>query len=261
MDNDELLEMAGDSQFIEGIYNYCDRWCEQCPLTSRCLLYATEQVDDPNPATRYRRNEAFWRKFQDTFQMTHDLINSLADERSIDLNSSDIEAVAKEIGQRRERTEENEMSQSASDYAEAVEEWFKREDTLVESIEIILKENMDDTDISRNIADSFAVIRWYQFQIAAKIMRGLSQREVEAEEPQPDWQKDSDGSIKIALIGMDRSINAWGSLRDIMPDKSKSVLPMLTQLEQMRRQTEKEFPSARNFLRLGFDMMPGGSLN
>ena len=37
-----LKELAGDPQFISGVYNYCDRWCERCPLTSRCFVYATE---------------------------------------------------------------------------------------------------------------------------------------------------------------------------------------------------------------------------
>ena len=26
--------------FIVGIFNYCDRWCEVCPFTSRCRLFA-----------------------------------------------------------------------------------------------------------------------------------------------------------------------------------------------------------------------------
>ncbi len=26
--------------FIVGIFNYCDRWCERCPLTSRCRVFA-----------------------------------------------------------------------------------------------------------------------------------------------------------------------------------------------------------------------------
>ncbi len=28
---------------VEGIYNYCDRWCERCTYTSRCLNYAIDQ--------------------------------------------------------------------------------------------------------------------------------------------------------------------------------------------------------------------------
>ena len=27
--------------FIVGIFNYCDRWCERCPLTGRCRVFAT----------------------------------------------------------------------------------------------------------------------------------------------------------------------------------------------------------------------------
>ena len=26
--------------FIVGVYNYCDRWCEQCQFTSRCRVFA-----------------------------------------------------------------------------------------------------------------------------------------------------------------------------------------------------------------------------
>jgi hypothetical protein len=42
----ELLE-----GFIVGIFNFCDRWCETCALTSRCRLFADlaryEAVNDP----------------------------------------------------------------------------------------------------------------------------------------------------------------------------------------------------------------------
>ena len=27
---------------ISGIYNYCDRWCEKCSYTNRCLLFKQE---------------------------------------------------------------------------------------------------------------------------------------------------------------------------------------------------------------------------
>ena len=41
----DLIELAQNPDFISGIYNYCDRWCERCQFTSRCFLYATEQAD------------------------------------------------------------------------------------------------------------------------------------------------------------------------------------------------------------------------
>ena len=58
-----LTELASNPDLISGIYNYCDRWCERCPLTSRCLVFATEQVDHNGSAQSHDlNNEAFWHK-------------------------------------------------------------------------------------------------------------------------------------------------------------------------------------------------------
>lgn len=46
MKRQRLRQRAKNPNNIEGIYNFCDRWCERCALTSRCLLYQMEQ-DDP----------------------------------------------------------------------------------------------------------------------------------------------------------------------------------------------------------------------
>jgi hypothetical protein len=141
----DLLEMALDPRFIEGIYNYCDRWCERCPFTSRCLVYAQEHADADGPEANDINNEAFWHVEDDA-----------------------------------------------------------EEDDVTEGLQ----------------------------------------------------QKDSDGSIKVALIGMDRSIGAWGRLKEEFPEQAGDVLPLLVHLERLRRKTEHTFPNARNFIRPGFDEAP-----
>ena len=40
-----------ENNFIPGIFNYCDRWCERCPLTARCSVYA--MVEDEQQADEY----------------------------------------------------------------------------------------------------------------------------------------------------------------------------------------------------------------
>lgn len=65
--------------------------------------------------------------------------------------------------------------------------------------------------------------------------------------------KEADGSVKVALIGIDRSIIAWGILRDCFPEKTDDLLSILLHLDRLRRQCEKEFPNARTFVRPGFD--------
>ena len=34
--------MAAEPDLIPGIYTYCDRWCERCAFTSRCLQFRLE---------------------------------------------------------------------------------------------------------------------------------------------------------------------------------------------------------------------------
>ena len=42
--------------FIVSIFNYCDRWCERCPLTARCRVFAMsaeqEFESDHGPLTQ-----------------------------------------------------------------------------------------------------------------------------------------------------------------------------------------------------------------
>jgi len=49
MDKDKLIEMAENPDLIPGIYNYCDRWCERCTFTSRCLTFLTEEEKRESP--------------------------------------------------------------------------------------------------------------------------------------------------------------------------------------------------------------------
>src|SRR2546425_6667801 len=91
MDKNDPFDLAENPAFISGIYNYCDRWCERCSFTSRCLLYATEQADPDldDPEVRDIRNEKFWRKLQEIFTSTARMIAEHAAEAGIDLDAGD----------------------------------------------------------------------------------------------------------------------------------------------------------------------------
>ncbi|MGB5746440.1 MAG: hypothetical protein WBM69_05630 [Desulfobacterales bacterium] len=98
------------------------------------------------------------------------------------------------------------------------------------------------------------VIRWYQHQIYVKLRRALHSAHDEAtEDDLDDYPKDSDGSTKVSLIGMDRSISAWGKIIKNFPDEEDSILGIIAHLDRLRRRTETEFPDARAFVRPGFD--------
>jgi hypothetical protein len=91
MDKEKLKKLGEDPRFISGIYNYCDRWCERCPFTSRCMNFELSEEDFADPETRDLQNEAFWNKLSETFQVTLELLKEMAEERGIDLDSIDDE--------------------------------------------------------------------------------------------------------------------------------------------------------------------------
>jgi hypothetical protein len=246
-----LLEKAKNPKNIPGIYNYCDRWCERCQFTSRCLNYDLEEERDLDELDI--SNEAFWNRVTETLQTTFELIKDMAEEAGVDLD--EIEPIEKE----EDDTVVHIISSVSLNYADMVDKWM-------EDNEHLLLEKFEEQDrrsglslVRSSIAadpvpleDIIEIIRWYQYQIHVKISRALSSKKDEDREPPDDFPKDSDGSAKVALIGIDRSISAWGEMAGYFPEE-KEVLKIIKFLKRLNEMTEKEFPDARSFKRPGFD--------
>ncbi len=284
MNKDELTELAGNPNFISGIYNYCDRWCERCPLSARCFLYATEQADPDldDPEVRDITNEKFWNKLRSIFQSTAEMITEWAAEAGVDLEAIDTAEEIAEHQREIEEAEQHELSQAARQYVTAVEGWFREEFATEENVHDDTTGDSQSYEMDLTVSDAVEVIRWYQFFIAVKLMRALSgsnrideedlddEDEVlsfdftspsEEDDENVDYdaviarasRMDSNGSAKIALVAMDRSAGAWRALQISLPEKAETIKPMLIELERLRRSTEARFPRARDFIRPGFD--------
>lgn len=256
----DLFKLAEDPRFISGIYNYCDRWCERCPFTSRCLVYAQEQQDKNDPAAHDITNEAFWQKLGEIFQQTNKMLHEMAKERGIDLDAIDLAEVDRRERRHRKEAENHELARAAKAYADMVEEWFETERNIFSEKQQELNTMLEleiggrkPQKVAASIGDAIEVIQWYQHQIYVKLMRALMQDDFELLDDDKPFPKDSDGSAKVALIAMDRSIAAWGTLRKHFPEKTDNILDLLVYLDRLRRQTEQHFPDARNFVRPGFD--------
>jgi hypothetical protein len=238
-----LTDLANNPDLISGIYNYCDRWCERCPLTSRCLVYATEQEDDYSFPGNDLRNEAFWQKLSVVFQETREMIVEWAKDAGVDLNGSKDEDESRQH-RKRQLVDNHPLTKAGKKYANAASDWFRELDQMSE-----VPENFE------QLEDAREVVQWYQYQIAVKTMRALSGRKEELEEDPEiiEFPKDSDGSAKVALIGVDRSIAAWRLMQLSLPERTASIVPLILQLERLRNRLEKAFPEARDFVRPGFD--------
>ena len=246
-----LLEKAKNPNNIPGIYNYCDRWCERCPFTSRCLN--CELDESGNPEELDITNEAFWRKFRESLETAFDLLKDMAEEMGLDLN--EIEPIEEEDDDGIVHM----LSSLSRNYADMVSKWMKdHKDALLNKCEeqeqipgprLVPSKPIKEEPAS--LEDLLEIIRWYQHQIHVKLSGALDSKKDEEEE-ESDYPKDSDGSAKVALIGIDRSMGAWRMMADTFPEE-KELLKIHSLLTRLRLMTEKEFPDARSFKRPGFD--------
>ena len=171
------------------------------------------------------------------------MIVEWAKEAAVDLNGSKDEDDSRPQ-RKRQLVDNHPLTKAGKKYANAASDWFRELDQMFE-----VPENFE------QLEDAREVVQWYQYQIAVKTMRALSGRKEELEEDPEiiEFPKDSDGSAKVALIGIDRSIAAWRLMQLSLPEHAASIVPLILQLERLRNRLDKAFPEARDFIRPGFD--------
>ena len=91
MKNDISDKNDGNQEHISGIYNYCDRWCERCPFTSRCLNFEMSEEKFGDLQSTDVTNEAFWEKLGETLHETMTMVKEMAAEKGVHLDAIDIE--------------------------------------------------------------------------------------------------------------------------------------------------------------------------
>ncbi|HSR11748.1 MAG TPA: hypothetical protein VLS90_09920, partial [Thermodesulfobacteriota bacterium] len=163
MNRKRLKELAEDDRFIPGIYNYCDRWCERCPQTARCMNFALDQEEDAEPEERDVRNEAFWNKLSGIFRETIEMLEEMANEHGVDLKTLDTEEIQEEIAAKRDAAANHVLSRAARGYAKLADDWFK------EKGELFFFPDVGPQSENVTVDEALEVIRWYQYFIAAKV--------------------------------------------------------------------------------------------
>ena len=246
MNRDRLKELAADERFIAGIYNYCDRWCERCPQTIHFLNFALSEEEFSDPETHDIRNEAFWRKLSETLGEALELLRETGKKWGIDLETLDSSSDTEGKGVQDEAAENHVICRSAKSYNKIVDDWFTERERFPFGIVTVANPGVD-------LEEAFEVIRWYQYFIAAKVIRAICGKKEEEEEGCDEFPSDADGSAKIALIAIDRSIGAWAVIPRYNRLHTESVFEIISLLDLLKQAVEETFPKARSFIRPGFD--------
>jgi len=247
----DILKFSGNPDFIEGIYNYCDSWCERCAFTNRCMNYAMRK-NEQNTTTESQLSEVF--------KQTTEIIKQLIQEKGLDWEEmmKEVEAETPVIDPH-EAAENHFIVKEALLYTDMYRSFLKSEQRYMQSKGLEFQNELNKGIISIDEAeksvfqldDAFEVANWYQSIIYIKIRNAC---QLFFEENLSDFMKDFyNGKAKLTLISIDRSIAAWFVLQVHFPEKADKITEILTQLEKLRRYIEEDFPNARKFVRPGLD--------
>jgi len=230
-------EIILQESYSDTISNYCDRWCEKCPFTSKCLNFALSAGEahlDDEQGANYLKNVV-----DATCLMLDDLMK---------INGIDVNQFENVILVPQKDPESYPLSIYVKDNVFKIHDWLKKNDIFTR-LNGLLELGIPLSEKFSRYRESVEIIYRYNFLIAAKITRAvaglLENREYS--------RYDMNGSAKIALVSIDRLIVAWSFILTESTLIEDEVLQILISLTEIRKRTELTFPDARKFIRPGLD--------
>jgi hypothetical protein len=230
-----MNDSPNNQSFISGIYNFCDRWCERCRFTTRCRVFADLQ-ESPHDADDM---ESVVGAVRSSLADAKQMLIEKAEEFGIDPFALSDEEFAEIRRREKAFVEGHELSHLAEQY-------------LRSAMKILEDDTLRDDD---SLSEHLAVLGWFLFFIPVKIKSGLNglldddgfEDDTQTSVP----QSYANGTVKVALIAIERSLIAWRQLADA--GHKERVAPVIDLLESIQVNLEKRFPLARDFIRPGFE--------
>ena len=245
--------MDEKKEYIEGIYNYCDRWCERCVFTSNCYLFNMES----RIASYEILNKGELPKAEDLFDAAPEDIPQEPGEDEEDLFEDN-----DEIYKSQEESEAEEIELETNPLVELSKTYFMEAMSLLKKIEEKYhfygtpKEKFGDPNTIK-LRENFEVFGWYHAFIGAKVSRAVNGKmnasKEEDEESRGFEEHDMNGSAKVAMISIERSINSLNIMYNLLPEYTKEISSLLVMAGKLRNGVEKEFPGYKDFKRPGLD--------
>ena len=245
-----------EKDYIPGIYNYCDRWCEKCGFTANCLLFTQESKIQTHEILHNGDTSGIEEVFRKDIQKMKDTIE--AEDESDENDFLDYD-------------EEEDDEEKSGEYSRRVEkphhpvedlldEYFVKSNVFLESLNKkykfvnTAKDAIKDPVLLKTF-DDIEIVMWYHAFIGAKINRALFDlndvNNEEDEEIKEIHAFDMNGSAKIGLISIRRSIDSLNNLHKNLPGYSAEIEENLVLLGKVLNIVEELFPGCMEFTRPG----------
>lgn len=241
--------MQDNHDYIESIYNYCDRWCERCKYTDRCYSFQMEVSDGFDPLNTNLSDEEVWAYVGKRLAQAMEMLRATAVEEGIDLdNLPDVEEEPLSEKAARLEAEAKEINRV---YVLNTLAFFKENAAYFEGkahesinwVEMGMAVDEEATAHWERVSAQVEVIKWYNFFIGAKMQRAISGLD---EMGKGIWdspeQSDANRTARIVVLALERSMAGWQIILEAFPEKQDEIVQQLALLAKSHRLMVAAFP-------------------
>ncbi|HYN06745.1 MAG TPA: hypothetical protein VES67_05080 [Vicinamibacterales bacterium] len=242
-------------QFISGIYNYCDRWCERCRFQSRCRLYRDMQRMERVAEGTLDRADLAALESDEAFEAEEEAPQVSARERAEFLEflkHVNVEPPPEEAARIRAAFERRDGQQTSHPLSREAMEYADTARRLIGVLDPLLRDRGDPLAL-----EGLETIGRFALFIAVKTRRAVAGLVPPSEELGDDdefRQSDANGCAKLVRLVIGESREAWLLLMQL-PSVAADGVPgaMIARLEDLDGHLAAAFPHAMAFVRAGFD--------
>jgi hypothetical protein len=245
----------GEDNLIDGVFNYCNRWCERCAFIHRCELGIAEQRRWNQNADR--SEEDILEEVEKNLREALGMLDKMIEEAGLEMedlpNPEDFEE--REQNPMVERLHD-EIRGKGMHYFKVVNTFFKEHEAAFRTrgVEVFPEKepNWHDSDRSE-VSEALETIRWnmhFQFVKAERAVHGMDDMSDECWEP---YQSDANGSAKVSILSLSESIRAWLTMKKYLPELADVMGEFEQMLREFRRMMQMHFYDWQKFVRPGFD--------
>jgi len=246
------------NDLIPGIFNYCDRWCERCFYSNKCLVFQKESEqkikhilkdEDPDDPTIFAQDIAD--NFREAFETLNKMMEGMDDKIDLD---EDVDYI--------DDTEEiQETNTEMYDLHAKSNEFFKECSIFIKKIESQLAEKNNEfrheNKEQKLLVEVVAVLSWYSPQILVKCKRAnfsLKEMNLAVEEEMRGYAtEDLNVTLKIAYLGIQKCLHVLRDLYNHMNELSDEIITLMVIGNDTEKELLRLFPEVPNYKRPYFD--------
>jgi chorismate mutase len=243
-------------RFIDGIFNYCDRWCERCSHTAVCRVYRDEHRADKRHERRGedpRDWEIVAKDMARSFEKTRRLLKLWSKEQGIDFDELREEALAAPPP----------PDYKAEEHPLCVEgmRYMKQCGELLEALHNVFNEAREDTaqraaimdvqreaDMLAKVRDAAVVLGWDHTMVAVKTQRAMEGCLEKQADPDSEVVGDAEGTATVVLRCLDRDKLALLAVYEWDEQFQNAAIDLLACAERISRGLKQLIPGSTTFV-------------